>query len=306
MARSTVENTIERIRRQLNSNVRLEINTLGATLTTSTNPVTLSYDLANSVRSGAVLSVGRELMRVISVNVASKEVTVIRGWQDTDAEAHAIDDEVLINPRFTRFDIYDAIIQEIDSWEPDIFTTVDVTATVTGGETEGFEVPLAQANALGVISVNRNWTEDDSVVWPDMAFNLYRGRTASLTPTTGSGLFIRFTKNGGYAKKNGNVVARLAVPYQSSDITSEASDLVTDVGLTNSLIELVELGVKMRLMPDDEVARSGRGIQDEPRRDEAVQAGAAMNTGQAYLTLYNRRRAQEVRKIRNLYPFQTW
>lgn len=305
MARTTVENTIERIRRQLNSTVRLEINTLGATLTTTTNPVTLSYDLANSIRAGAVLSVGRELMRVISINASSKEVTVIRGWQDSDAEAHSIGDEVLINPRFTRADIYDAIIQEIDSWEPDIFKVTDEVYTIEI-EAQGVEVSSANSNAIGVIEVRRNFTEDDSVVWPEYPFMLHRGRSASLTPTEGSGMFIRFTHNTGYAKAAGTVVARLAIPFDSSDITSEATDLVTDVGCNGGLIELIELGVKSRLITDDETGRSARNAQDEPRRNQEVPVGAALQTGQTTLQRYERRRNQEVFRLRQKYQFKAW
>lgn len=305
MARSTVANTIERIRRQLDSTVRLEVNTLGATLTTSTNPVTLSYDLGRSIRSGSILSVGRELMRVISVDIAAKECTVIRGWQDSDAEAHAIGDEVLINPRWTRLDIYDGIIQEIDSWDPDIFKIEDQAVTVAENA-KGFEVDSDHADAIGVISVRRNWTEDESVVWPDFPFDLHRGRSASLTPTEGTGLFIRFTGSGGRAPAAGTVVARFAVPYVSGDITAESTDLISDVGLTNSLLELVELGVKARLIMDDETPRSARLVQDEPRIAEETPPGAAMSLAQSILQRYERRRNLEIYRLRQLHSYRTW
>jgi len=305
MARTTVENTIERIRRQLNSTVRLEINTLGSTLTTTTNPVTLTYDLVNSLRPGAVLSVGRELMRVISINVNSKEVTVIRGWQDTDAQAHDLGDEVLINPRFTRADIYDAIIQEIDTWEPDIFKVTDELFTIAI-EAEGVEISNANADAIGVIEVRRNFTEDDSTVWPQFPFMLHRGRSASLTPTSGSGLFVRFTSNTGYAKAAGSVIVRLAVPYDSTLITDESIDLVSVLGMDLSLLELIELGVKARLINDDETGRSARNAQDEPRRNQDVPAGAALQLGQATLQRYERRRNQEVFRLRSKYQFKAW
>ena len=303
MARTSVVNTVERIRRQLASTVRLEINVLGSSLTTTTNPVTLSYDLQNSIRSGSVLAVGTELMRVISVNVASKEVTVIRGWQDTDAQAHDTGTEVQINPRFTFADIYDAIIQEVDSWEPDIFRVEDDQFTTTDA-TQGVEVPIDQANAIGVIAVNRNWTQDDSVVWPDTGFKLYRGRTTNLTPTEGSGLFIRLTDNLGYAK-TGTIYVTYAKPFDSSLITWD-TDLVADALLNKSQLEVVELGVKMRLLADDETGRSARGPQDEPRRAEEVGSGDVLTLAQTVLQRYNARKAQEVRRLRTQYAFQTW
>lgn len=305
MARTTVENTIERISRQLASTVRMEISTLGSSLTTSTLTFPLTYDLPNSVRSGAVLSVGRELMRVVSTNPTSKEVTVIRGWQDTDAEAHSSGDEVLINPRFTRFDIYDGIIQEIDSWSPDIFKVADDTGTFAV-EATGFEVDSLYANALGVVSLRRNYTEDASAVWPDMPFKLYRGRSGSLTPTEGTGMYVRFTTGVGYVNQAGSYAIRYAIPYDTSLITSEASDLVADVGLDSPLLELVELGVKYRLLMDDETPRTARSVQDEPRRNQEVPPGAGLNQAQMVLQRYERRRNSEVVRLRTLHPFRSW
>ena len=303
MARTDVTQVIERIRRQLESTVRLEITTLGSSLTTSTNPITLTYDLPNSLRAGAVLAVGTELMRVISTDPGAKEATVLRGYMDTDPEAHDSGDEVQINPRFTRFDIFDAIISEIDSWSPDIFTTQDWTTTVTD-ETQGVEVPAAYSEALGVISVNRNYTEDASTVWPHMGFTLYRGRSASLTPTEGTGMFIRFTDNLGYAKRAGSIAVRMALPIDASTVT-EATDLAS-LFVTPGLLEVIELGVKYRLIADDETGRSARGPQDEPRRAEEVQGGQALSLAQTFLQRYEKRRAQEVRRLRTIYPFQQW
>ena len=303
MARTSVENTVERIRRQLASTVRLEISTLGSSLTTTTNPVTLSYDLPNSLRAGSVLAIGTELMRVISVSTAAKEATVIRGWQDTDAQAHDIGDEVQINPRFTFADIYDAMIQEIDSWAPDIFKVEDDVFATTDA-TAGVEIPADQADILGVISVNRNWTDDASVVWPDTGFTLYRGRSSSLTPDTGSGLVVRFTRNLGFAE-TGNVYIQYANPYDTSLLTFDG-DFVTDLGMVPNQLEIVELGVKYRVLADDETGRSARGPQDEPRRAEEVQSGDVLTLAQTVLQRYNTRKAQEVRRLRSAYTFQTW
>jgi len=303
MARTSVENTVERIRRQLASTVRLEINVLGSSLTTTTNPVTMSYDLQTSLRSGSVIAVGTELMRVISVNTASKECTVIRGWQDTDAQAHDIGTEVQINPRFTFADIFDAIIQEVDSWQPDIFRVEDDEFTVTDAS-RGVEIPADQSDIIGVIAVNRNWTEDASVVWPDTGFQLYRGRSANLTPTEGSGLFVRLTDNLGYAK-NGTLFITYAKPFDTSLITWSA-DLVADALLSTSQLEVIELGVKSRLLADDETGRSARGPQDEPRRAEEVGSGDALTLAQTVLQRYNARKAQEVRRLRTQYSFRTW
>lgn len=305
MSRYTMGNTIERIRRQLNSVVRLELNVLGASLNDTATTLTTEYDHANSLRPGAVLSMGQELMRVISNNPLSKEVVVLRGWMDTRAHTHDLGAEILINPRFTRADIIEAIIQEVESWNPDIFKVADEAYTIEV-ETRGVEVGAAYANAIGVVEVRRNFTEDDNNVWPEFPYTLHRGRSASLTPTEGSGMFIRFTSTTGYATQAGTVIARFAVPYDAQDIESEQTDLVLDVGMDPSLLELIELGVKSRLLMDEEIPRSGRGVQDEPRRAEEVPVGATMTTTQFLLQRYERRRNQEVFRLRTKYPFRAW
>jgi hypothetical protein len=241
-------------------------------------------------------------MRVVATSTNAKTVDVIRGWQDSDAETHTLGDEVLINPRFTRFDIFDGILQEIDSWEPDLFYVEDVTWETTDA-TQGVEVPAAQANALGVTYVRRNWDNTDSAVWPEYRYDVHRGRPASLSPVEASGLFIRFTEGIGYAA-DGDVIAGLAMPFSSENVT-EDTDLA-DIDIPRSMIELIELGVKARLMGDDEIGHSARNAQDEPRRNQDVQPGEALSVAQSMLQRYERRKNMEIRRLRTRYPFRAW
>ena len=302
MARTDVSETVERIRRQLNSTVRLEVNVLGGSINATDTTLSLTYDIAASLRAGAVLDMGGELMRVVSVSTSSNEATVIRGWQDSTAVAHSLGDEVQVNPRFSSMDIFDGIIQEIDSWEPDLFYIEDVTFETTDN-TQGVEVPTAQLDAIGVTYVRRNWDEDDSAVWPEYSYVLHRGRPGSISPVEASGLFIRFTDQLGYAY-DGDVIAGLALPYSTTTLDMDTD--LADLEITRSMLELVELGVKARLMADDEIGHTARNAQDEPRRNQDVQPGEALSVAQSMLQRYERRRAIEVRRLRTRYPFQAW
>src|SRR5690606_5762726 len=145
MSRSSVGNTVERIRRQLDAAQRLEINQLGVAADNSSTTITLAHHLQTSIRPGAILSVGRELLRVMGVAPATKEVTVIRGWQAAGAEAPDNGVEVLISPRFTRFDIYDAMVAEIESWNPKLFRVVSYEWAVADTTTM-VEVPVEYAD----------------------------------------------------------------------------------------------------------------------------------------------------------------
>lgn len=306
MARSQIGPTIDRIRRQLDASVRLETNVLAVNCDASESPITLTYDLSPSTRTGSILNIGLELMRVISVNTGSKECTVLRGWVDSEGAAHTLGDEVLINPRFSRWDILQAIIAEVESWAPDLFKAVSYQTTVTDDD-ESFELSAEHADALGVIALHRQWTEDADVTsWPTLPYRLLRGTVGTWSGASTSGLRVRVLPQDN-TLRNGTVHVVLAKPFDlHTDPPTEASDLIDDYGLDQSLLELVELGVKMRLVGDQEIGRSARGQQDEPRRSEETPPGAALNVSQTFRGQYMRRRGDEVRKLRAKYKMRAW
>jgi hypothetical protein len=301
MPRTTVGAVIERVRRQLDSSQRLEVNRLGATLDASETTATMEFDIVPALRAGALLSVGRELMRVISVNLAAKEVVVLRGWLDSDGTAHALGDEVLINPRFTRFDIYDALVDEVLSWSNDLYRVVGDTIAVVDGQ-QVIELPAAMANAVGVVRVYRNWTEsvtlsDVATSWPVQTFRLQRGTPGEWDAVGGTGLLVRFTST----VQLGNVFVLVALPFDVDDL-AETDDLVADVGMEHSMLEVLTIGIKYRLMGDAEHGRSGRAVQDEPRRAEETPPRSASDDSQLTFGMYQRRLAIEVQRLHRRYP----
>lgn len=308
MARSNVATTIERIRRQLNASIRHETNELAVNLDTTTGVVTLEYDLAASIQKGTILSVGRELMRVVSKNESAKEVTVIRGWQDSEGEAHVDGDEVLISPRFTRMDIYDAMIDEITAWAPKLFRVATYEWSIDD-ETDTVELPALYADALGLISVRRLWDDDaadGASSWPTIGFRLLRGDAAVWSGASTSGLLIRLLPNNGI-RRAGAIVSQIAVPFDvTSDELLETEDLIVDYGLEPSMLEVVDLGVKMRIIGDGETGRTQRGAQDEPRRAEEVPAGASLTIAQTIRSNYARRFGDEVAKLQHKYKPRAW
>jgi len=302
MARDTVSTIVDKIRRQLNSTVRLEITTLGVTCNATELVLTLGYDLADSIREGAVLSIESETVRVMSVDVAAKTVTVVRGFQDSEGAAHASGTEVQVNPRFTRFDIFDGVYDEMAGWEPDLWTT-DLYETTVVDDQEVIELPAAHEDCIGVIEVRRNWTNTDSTSWPQAKYVLQRGTTA-WTAATASGLLVRFTEGNGYMQA-GSVMMTIARPYDLSTLAMD-TDIYTDLGVPYSYIELIALGVKMRLMGDDEHGRTARNAQDEPRRNEDVPAQASLTVAGQLAQRYERKRRNLVMTLRGRYPLRTW
>lgn len=304
MSRSTVGSVIDRTLRQLNSSIRNELNVLANNVSLVDTVLTLSYDLTPAYRLGSVLSVGFELMRVTAVDVPTKTVTVIRGWQDSDIATHSTNDEVLVNARFTRFDAYDALVDELTSWEPDLFKVVTYEWTVTD-EDDTVELPLSLADAIGVVRLRRKWETSDSTSWPTLKYRLQRGDPDDWSGASASGMLIRFVPFGGTGR-DGNVMAQIAMPFVISDGPAASDDLITDVGLERSMLDLLVMGIKTRLLSDDENNRSSRQPADESRRAGDVPVNRGLELAQTMRGNYLRRYSAEVLKLRTKYPLVAW
>lgn len=303
MARTEVGEVVERVRRQLASSLRYEINVLTPAMNATETTVQFTYALSAGLREGSVISIDRELMRVLSVDRNAKTATVIRGWQDSEAATHTAGTEVWIDPRFTRFDIAEALIDEVNSWGRELYRVADDTLSIVQ-DADTLELPAAWAGAWGVVDVLRNWTEDDSTAWPRIGVKLIRG-----TSTTGgtyefegaptSGLLLRFTDR----VFTGKLHVTVALPF-TLDTLDDSTDLVTDVGLQASMLDVLALGMKYRLMSDAEHSRSSRMTQDEPRRADEVPVGAALQSAGSMFSVYLRRKSEEANKLRTRYPIR--
>lgn len=299
MARSEVGNVIERVRRQLASSLRYEVNVLGAALNTSETVVQLAYALSAGLRPGAVLSTGREEMRVVSVDANAKTATVIRGWQDSDATTHDDGAEVWVNPRFTRFDIAEALVDEIQSWGRELYRVADDTLTVAV-DAETVELDVAWSNLWGIIDITRNWSIESSTAWPRIGAKLLRGTAAGFDGASTSGILVRFTDK----VLAGRVHITVALPFDLTTLDDD-TDLVDDVGLRASMLDVLALGMKYRLIGDAEHSRHSRMTQDEPRRAEEVQHGAALQDAGQTFAVYLRRKSEEANRLRAEYPLRT-
>jgi hypothetical protein len=284
MARTTVDNLVGRVRRRLAASLRGDINVLSAAITT-TNATTFTYtnDQA-SMRAGAIVCIDLELMYVVSVSTGTKTATVIPS-------------EIAVNPIHSNLDIIDAAIAEIDSWGPHLYQVVGERYSVADFDTN-LELDSTFAGMYGTCSVTRNWTIDDSDVWPTIEYRFQRGVGTTWTggaPVTG--LYLRFIDS----VSAGFVYVTAAVPFVTTTFTM-STDLVTTVGLQASQMDVLELGIMMRLLGDNDAAREGRNAANQPGLAEAVPVGSTVQPRQLQRSFYISRKNEEIMKMRALYP----
>lgn len=262
----------------------------------------LSYETV-PIQAGAVLSVGMEDLHVLAVDHSTKTATVIRGWGGSTVEAHDPDDTVWVNPRFTGGDISDAVREEVTSWPPGLFRFYDATHDVAANA-QTLELPAEYVGCYGLTEVRRladpatGVTTNIPTAWPRVDVRLQRGSTSFAGATT-SGLLLRIVN---VIASSCQLYVGARMPFDFAAFDDPGCDLVYDVGVPESCLDLIAMGVKARLLVDSETERSSRTVQGDPRRAEEVPPGAAWETARAHRFLYERRRAEEIDRLNNLYP----
>ena len=298
MSRSLVCSAVDRVKRQLASSFRYEINTLATNLSTVATTVTLGYDLPASVIPGAVISAKQELMRVMQVDRIAQTITVLRGWNGSERLNHSSGDEVMINPRFSGMDIYEALIDELTSWGADLYRILGRVETVSDSQ-DTINLPQSWRNIYGIIDVRRQWTDEDSSSWPRLSGRLQKGVAGTWTDGPSSGALFRM-----FPPVRAGAVYLLAAAPLDVDSISWTADLVEDIGMQASQLDVLDMGIKWRLLGDAEAGRSARVAQDQPRRAEEVPPRSASDEATRIYPLYVRRKQEEVDRLRWQYPLR--
>ena len=298
MARSDIRTTLRRIRRQLGSGHRNEFGALRDTIDATTTTIVFDADLPASVKANSILNIELEQMRVRTVDTSTQTVTVQRDWADSVAATHTAGEEIAINPRFSLLDIYEEMIGEVESWGPHLWKVAQQTFPV-GSTTETIELPIGWSDAYGVLGVSRYISgETDSTKWPTLTgWRMLRSGVGVLNSALTSGQLLRL----GSPMVTGSVHVAVALPLSLQD-RQIGEDLIDDVGLPSSSLDLLELGVRLRLLSHGESGRSARQAQGDARRAEETPVGSMVPVLQLLERQYARRMAQEQRKLQARYP----
>lgn len=293
--RSEVMRTAKRIRRQLGGSVRYEVNSLAADIDAAATTITLTFPLANNFKEGAVLDVEGELMRVMSINAGAQTAVVLRNWLDSEPVTHLTGEEVAVDARFPLANIIDEMISELRSWTPRLYRVTELEAAITVSPDIPYRVYTLPDtwDLLRVIRISRNQTSDyytpiTDDTWPEVQFRLQRGDITR----------VRFL---GSDVWTGNLFIQAAIGFDTTTF-DPTTDLLTDVGLVESMLDVLELGTKCRLLADQEHVRSSRQAQGEPRTAQEVPPGTAATGAQRLYAMYVRRRGEEAARLNRLYP----
>lgn len=288
---STVGTVVDRAIRQLMSGTVEERNkTIGALTATSTT-IVFQYDLGG-MRAGGVIQIDNELMYVWEVSSGSKSVVVERAWNGTVAAAHVSGSVAIVDPRFPRAQIIEAINAELD----------DLSSPMNGL----FQIKTMEVNYNGVWSMINLPTTDKIIDLVSVSLRylatdypkIRRCRLIRDLPNDdfNSGYGIRFDEQ----VRAGRMIIVYKAPF--INVTSETQNLQNIAGIPSSCEDILIMGAQIRLVSPREVKRNFTESQGDTRRSDEVPTGSVSNSINNIIRMRRDRIIAEAAKLKRQYP----
>lgn len=288
---STAGALLDRVQRQLLSGVVEERNKLATAVDADDTSFVMSYELGG-LRAGTVFEIGSELCYIWEAVGGTKTLTVERGYAGTTATSHSVGAITTVNPRFPRQQMLDALNADIDDLSSPVnglFRVVSQDVTYNGSDRQ---VNLTSASSvIDLIDVRVRYMADD--------YPFIRGvRLQRDLPTSdfASGFAIVFDDD--------CVAGSLRVRYKAPFVraTSTSSNIQSVCFIPETMEDILEMGVIIRMMAGREIRRNFTEAQGDTRRAEEVPPGAVRDSLTNILRLRRDRILAEKAKLTRQYP----
>lgn len=296
---TTASDWCEATRRLLLSGLQAERNSLAADYTAGSGTLQFSAALGG-IAPGIRISIGLNTFYVRTVNQAGQSATVFGGQEgSTDANA-ATAAIVRVAPRFTDFEILDALngdLSSLSSPDSGLYQVKAASLTYSNG-TIGYDLS-GVTDVIDIIDV-RVQTNSSFKDWPRLNQSDWRLDRSADTSVFASGLALQVW-DGGYAGLPVRVIYR--APF--TPLATLAADVAT-TGLPATAYDLPAWGAALRLMAPREVKRNFTESQPDTRRAGEVPAGAVAGSYRGIAALRAQRINEEKARLTAANPPRRW
>lgn len=268
-----------------------ERNKLATTITATATSCILSYDLG-SVRTGSIIEIDSEQMYVWEVAESTKTLTIERAFNGTTAASHTGGSVVIVNPRFPRNQILEAINDEMADLSSPMngLFQVKILDFQYNGSDRQVNLP-AVSNIIDIIEVRSRYKSDD--YQQVRAVKLLRDMP---TKDFGSGMAIQIDQD----IRQGDMRVSYKAPFTKA--TTESDNLQVNCGFPEVCEDIIIIGAQIRLMSPREIKRNFTESQGDTRRSDEVPAGAVGSSITNLLRMRRDRITAEAARLARQYP----
>jgi hypothetical protein len=299
---NTLGMLIERVRRDNSLSTRGPVFTLASTHTAGGTTVEVN-ETPEHGGPGSVLSMGVSSYYVQSVDSVAKAFTVIPGYHGTTDETHDPPMIVSLDDPFPGGALKDHAAKEILGWRKRLWRVETVDIDVTNASLTYEFVPPTEP-VLMILDVRRApsagsfgnfmWNDDR---WPHVPYRLLRNADPTEFP---SGFALQL--------KGRPPDTTLRVAYATTfdlDPFDWDTDLVDDVGLDESWIEIVELGMAARAASGAVKSRSDWRTGGHVRVAEEVTVLDMIRVAQDSRAEHDMKLAEAAIALRGQWPYRS-
>lgn len=290
---TTVATVVDRIERKLRGQRRNTYLRLDGALDNSQTTITLDT-MPGGVDEGSVIQVDYELMLVLT-RTNDTTLEVVRAFDGSVAVTHTDDTLVEVDPRFPRWHLLDAMKAEILSWPS--FCGKLVSTDLTFASTN-LNADLTGATSVRQVLRVQKDPQDAYSPYQDVPFKVTRNENTS---NFASGFAIHLNR-----KAFGESTTVRVTYLQDFDVSTfvAATDLEDDVGVSEDLIDALEMGSIAREFEALEAARSDLSAQGQPRLSEEVPVGYHAQSSSYFFERRDARMMEYQRKLADQYPMK--
>src|ERR1035437_2259149 len=297
---ATLGSMIQQVLRRVQPGQQVEALTLSGSYTANATSFAVSDPAGTilpSLRPETIVSLDLELFYVQAVSGTT--VTVVPGYLGSTPANHSSGTIVYLNPRFSQFDIMQAINDDLnDLFSPDNnLYQVSSTELTYNPATMGYDL-TGVTGLIDIISIQQKqpypigyWVPIPRKKWT---------LTAGADPTDfPSGYALRLN-TGGYP----GMPFRVTCKSGFAPFTSLTDDATNVAGLSSTMYDLPPLGAMVALVEPREVKRNQIDSAPDSRRATEVPPGAVMNSVAQVRSLRQRRINAEASRLQQLYGGQ--
>jgi len=291
----TVADAITRTKRLLNSNTRTELDAVHTEINSSATTVRLKYQ-TDGIRAGSYLSLGGsasvapETVYVHSRN--GEYATIQRGVDGSTAVTWAANTPIEVEPRFTEFQIYEAIKDSIRAMPNNLYAVSSAETSITTTAT-AVNFDVSSTGFFHVLQATRS-PKSKKTRWVKANVKIYRDMN---TTDFASGWMLAMQEE---LEKDVTVRVTYAHPFVTSTLNLN-TDLVSTVKMEAEMQDIPSLGAAASLSLADESTRLDLHAMGDSRGDSALTAGDRARHSMFLQAQYDRRVSEEARRLMSLY-----
>lgn len=304
---TTVDGLLERVRRDRLLGTYGPHYSIASGISDSDTDVSTNESIEH-ITLGSLLAVDYEIMRVTEVHHGVNMLSVARGAFGTTAAAHATGALIEQDAAVPKASLLDWAELEIRSWSKVLFRVLTLPLPVTQSERTydlvgvdplGIDF-LLDVRAAPLGTATQTWPERltwSADTWPIVDARLVRDLPVAEIPT-GVGLQLL-----NFPNHAGDLRVAYASPFDLAPFVG-TTDLISDVGLNASHLDVLEAGLRHRALVGSLQSRTDWRAIGINRDSQVVSVLDVMRAADQARSHRDRRLAEEAVNIRARYPYK--